>query len=85
MARTILIQVGVFLIPFAIYAIFMLMKRQNPFTGAAWTGTQVALLSGVGLVLTVLVFTLLVQNAGLHLSGRNPAGDAAQQVRPVAR
>jgi hypothetical protein len=76
MARTILIQVAIFLIPFAIYALYLLLKKQNPFTGAAWTGTQIAFLTGAGLVLTVLTFTMLVQNAGMQLVGRNPAAQS---------
>jgi hypothetical protein len=75
MLRTILIQLALFLTPFLLYALYLVLRKRNPLTGEAWTFGWVAGLAGAGLVLAFVLFTVLSQNAGLQLSGRNTPGE----------
>ncbi len=59
-----------FLLPFAVYAVYLFLRDKNPLTGAAWTRTQLILLSLIGLFLSVFVVHFLAQHAGQQLIGR---------------
>ena len=70
MSRLVLIQVLLFLLPFAGYAVFLMLKRENPFTGASWRLREVLWLSFAGFMLSVVLFGLLGHYSGAQLSGR---------------
>jgi hypothetical protein len=71
MMRTVLIQIGLFALPFAVYALYLALRKKNPLTGGHWTAAWVLGLGVGGLFLSLVLFTLIAQNAGLQLSGRN--------------
>ena len=78
MFRLILTRLLLFLLPFAVYAFWLLLRRENPFTGKTWRWREVAWLSLAGFLLSVVVFGMIAENAGVKLSGRNhPAGSKA--------
>ena len=68
------LDIALFLLPFAAYAIYLFLRDINPFTGAAWTFRQVALLAVIGVVLSVFLLGFLSRHAGQQLVGRNEAG-----------
>jgi hypothetical protein len=70
MPRLVLIQILLFLLPFAVYAVFLVIKRQNPFTGVAWRLRDVIGLSIAGFLLSVVLFGTLSHYAGGQISGR---------------
>ena len=67
MMRTVLTEIGIFLIPFTVYALFLAATRSGLFVKASWPVTIVARLS---LVAIVLVIAGLVGLA--HFSGAAP-------------
>ena len=67
MIRPVLTEIGIFLIPFAVYALFLAATRSGLFVEASWPVTIVARLS---LVAIVLVIAGLVGLA--HFSGAAP-------------
>jgi uncharacterized membrane protein len=67
MIRPVLTEIGIFLIPFAVYALFLAATRSGLFVKASWPVTIVARLS---LVAIVLVIAGLVGLA--HFSGAAP-------------
>lgn len=71
MARNLLIGLAFFLAPFVLYALYLVIARRNPFTGASWSIGALAGLSLAGLFLSVVLFGVVAQNAGIQLSGRN--------------
>ncbi len=73
MARLLLIQILLFLLPFAGYAVFLVLKRENPLTGAAWRSREVIWLGVAGFLLSVVLFGLLARHAGERISGRSGA------------
>jgi hypothetical protein len=68
--RILLLQLTLFLLPFAVYAAFLLIKRENPFTHRAWRLREVIWLSVAGFVLSVVLFGTLGHYAGGQISGR---------------
>lgn len=63
MTRVILVQTFFFLLPFVLFAAFLVMRQRNPMLAAAWDGT-VPWLVLAGLACTIAAFlisTLLVQ------------------------
>jgi uncharacterized membrane protein len=67
MIRPVLTEIGIFLIPFAVYALFLAATRSGLFDKASWPVTIVARLA---LVAMVLVIAGLIGLA--HFSGAAP-------------
>jgi hypothetical protein len=67
MIRPVLTEVGIFLIPFAVYALFLIATRSGVLAPASWPVHLVAKLTLGSLVLVVVSFVLLA-----HFSGASP-------------
>jgi phosphoglycerol transferase MdoB-like AlkP superfamily enzyme len=79
MIRTVLIGLLFFLAPFLLYAGWLVVRRKNPLTGEHWTWFELASLSVVGLLLSVVLFGFGWQHSGDHLSGRREEPPAAER------
>ena len=64
MIRPILTEIGIFLIPFAAYALFLLATRSGVLTASSWPAHLVAKLVLGSLLLVVISFILLAQFSG---------------------
>jgi multisubunit Na+/H+ antiporter MnhB subunit len=64
MIRPALTEVGIFLIPFAVYALFLLATRSNVVLKTSWPVHVLAWLLLGALLLTVLSFLLLAHFSG---------------------
>lgn len=67
MIRPVLTEIGIFLIPFAIYALFILMSRANVMHPSSWPLHIVARLVFGSLLLVIVSLVLLA-----HFSGAPP-------------
>jgi hypothetical protein len=67
MIRPVLTEIGIFLIPFAVYAMFLVATRAGVFAQSSWPLHLVAKLALGSLVLVVISFILLA-----HFSGAPP-------------
>ena len=67
MIRPVFTEIGIFLIPFAVYAVFLLASRNGVTLKSSWPVRVVARLSLVALLLVVLSLVLLA-----HYSGAPP-------------
>lgn len=67
MIRPILTEIGIFLIPFLVYAAFLLASRNGVFDASSWPMRVVIRLAIVAFVLTILSLILLA-----HFSGAPP-------------
>ena len=67
MIRPVLTEVGIFLIPFAVYAIFLVATRSGVLAQSSWPAHLLAKLVLGSLVLVVISFILLA-----HFSGAPP-------------
>jgi hypothetical protein len=67
MIRPVLTEVGIFLIPFAAYAIFLIATRSGVLASTSWPAHLVAKLVLGSLLLVVVSFVLLA-----HFSGAPP-------------
>ncbi len=67
MIRPVLTELGIFLIPFAIYACFLLARRHAVFKPSSWPTPVVIRLAIAALLLTIVSLLLLV-----HFSGAPP-------------
>ena len=67
MIRPVLTEVGIFLIPFVAYALFLFATRSGVFVQASWPAHLVAKLVFGSLLLVVVSFMLLA-----HYSGAPP-------------
>jgi hypothetical protein len=67
MIRPVLTEVGIFLIPFVAYALFLTATRSGVFAQASWPAHLVAKLVFGSLLLVVVSFVLLA-----HFSGAPP-------------
>ena len=67
MIRPVLIEIGIFLIPFAIYAAFLVATRSGFLSTALWPMHVVVRLAAGALLLVVVSFILLA-----HFSGAPP-------------
>jgi len=67
MIRPVLTEVGIFLIPFVAYALFLVATRSGVFVQASWPAHLVAKLVFGSLLLVVVSFMLLA-----HYSGAPP-------------
>lgn len=68
-----LLDIGLFLLPFMAYAIYLFLRDINPLTGASWTRRQLVILAIIGLVLSFVLVDFLAHHAGQQLVGRNEA------------
>jgi hypothetical protein len=64
MIRPVLTEVGIFLIPFAAYAIFLIATRSGVLVASSWPARLVAKLVLGSLLLVVISFVLLAQFSG---------------------
>ena len=64
MIRPVLTEVGIFLIPFAVYAAFLIATRSGLLVQASWPVHVLAKLSIGALLLVVISFVLLAQYSG---------------------
>ena len=67
MIRPVLTEVGVFLIPFAVYAIFLIATRSGVLASSSWPAHLLGKLVLGSLLLVVISFILLA-----HFSGAAP-------------
>jgi len=67
MIRPVLTEVGVFLIPFAVYAIFLIATRSGVLASSSWPAHLLGKLVLGSLLLVVISFILLA-----HFSGAPP-------------
>ena len=64
MIRPLLTEIGIFLIPFAAYAIFLMATRSGVLVSSSWPAHLVAKLVLGSLLLVVISFILLAQFSG---------------------
>ncbi|MFB9268692.1 DUF6111 family protein [Bradyrhizobium erythrophlei] len=64
MIRTVLTEIGVFLIPFAVYAAFLIATRSGVALPASWPLHMLAKLTLAALVLVIVSFILLAEYTG---------------------
>lgn len=64
MIRPVLTEVGIFLIPFAVYAIFLIATRADVLHKTSWPLPVVGWLTAGALVLVILSFVLLANFSG---------------------
>jgi hypothetical protein len=67
MIRPVLTEVGIFLIPFAVYALFLIATRSGLLVQSSWPAHLVAKLVFGSLLLVIVSFILLA-----HFSGAPP-------------
>jgi hypothetical protein len=67
MIRPVLTEIGIFLIPFAVYALFLIATRSGVLVQASWPLHLLAKLTFGALLLVVISFVLLA-----HFSGAPP-------------
>ena len=64
MIRPVLTEIGIFLIPFAAYAIFLVATRSGVFVSSSWPAHLVAKLVLGSLLLVIISFVMLAQFSG---------------------
>ena len=64
MIRPVLTEIGIFLIPFAVYALFLIATRAGVLAQSSWPAHLVAKLVLGSLLLVVISFILLAQFSG---------------------
>jgi hypothetical protein len=64
MIRPVLTEIGIFLIPFALYAIFLIATRAGVFDQASWPAPLVARLVLGSLLLVIVSFVFLAEFSG---------------------
>ncbi|MGY3621271.1 DUF6111 family protein [Bradyrhizobium sp. USDA 10063] len=67
MIRPVLTEIGIFLIPFAVYALFLIATRSGVFAKSSWPLPLVAKLVLGALLLVIISFVMLA-----HFSGAPP-------------
>ncbi|WP_454617266.1 DUF6111 family protein [Bradyrhizobium cenepequi] len=67
MIRPVLTEIGIFLIPFAVYALFLIATRSGVFAKSSWPLPLIAKLVLGALLLVVVSFVMLA-----HFSGAPP-------------
>jgi hypothetical protein len=68
MIRPILTEIGIFLIPFAVYALFLLATRSGVLVSSSWPAHLVAKLAVGSLLLVVISFILVARFSGAPLN-----------------
>jgi hypothetical protein len=64
MIRPILTEIGIFLIPFAVYALFLVATRSGVFVTSSWPTHLVAKLVLASLLLVIISLVMLAQFSG---------------------
>jgi hypothetical protein len=64
MIRPVLTEIGIFLIPFAVYALFLVATRSGVFDQASWPISLVAKLVLGSLLLVIVSFIFLAEFSG---------------------
>ncbi|PAY07605.1 hypothetical protein CK489_17885 [Bradyrhizobium sp. UFLA03-84] len=64
MIRTVLTEIGIFLIPFAVYAIFLITTRSGVTLPASWPLDMIMKLTLAALVMVIVSFVLLAELTG---------------------
>ena len=64
MIRPILTEIGIFLIPFAAYALFLIATRSGVLASASWPAHLIAKLVLGSLLLVIISFVMLAQFSG---------------------
>lgn len=64
MIRPVLTEVAIFLIPFAVYALFLVASRNGVLEPESWPGRVIARLAVVSLLLTIVSLVLLADFSG---------------------
>jgi Family of unknown function (DUF6111) len=64
MIRPVLTEIGIFLIPFAVYALFLIATRSGLFAQASWPTPLVAKLVLGSLLLVIVSFYFLAEFSG---------------------
>jgi hypothetical protein len=64
MIRPVLTEIGIFLIPFAVYALFLVATRSGVFDQASWPVSLVAKLVLGSLLLVIVSFVFLAEFSG---------------------
>jgi len=64
MIRPLLSEVGLFLLPFAAYAVFLIISRTNVLTASSWPVHVIGALIGVALLLTIGALIMLANFSG---------------------
>lgn len=64
MIRSVLTEIGIFLIPFAIYALFLAATRSGFMLPASWPLHMIAKLTVAALLLVIISLVLLAQFSG---------------------
>ena len=64
MIRPVLTEIGIFLIPFAVYALFLVATRSGVFDQASWPISLVAKLVLGSLLLVIVSFVFLAEFSG---------------------
>ncbi len=64
MIRPVLTEIGIFLIPFAVYALFLIATRSGVFDQTSWPASLVARLVLGSLLLVIVSFVFLAEFSG---------------------
>jgi len=64
MIRPVLTEIGIFLIPFAVYALFLIASRADVFKQSSWPFPLVAKLVLGSLLLVIISFVFLAEFSG---------------------
>ena len=64
MIRPVLTEVGIFLIPFVVYALFLVATRSGVFNQSSWPAALVAKLMLGSLLLVIVSFVILAEFSG---------------------
>jgi len=64
MIRPVLTEIGIFLIPFAVYALFLVATRTGVFDQSSWPAALVAKLVLGSLLLVIISFLFLAEFSG---------------------
>lgn len=64
MIRPVLTEIGIFLIPFAVYAVILIARRHGIFIKTSWPTRVVGQLTFVALLLVILSLVLLANFSG---------------------
>ena len=64
MIRPVLTEIGIFLIPFAVYALFLVATRSGVFNQSSWPAALVAKLVLGSLLLVIVSFVFLAEFSG---------------------
>lgn len=81
MISAFVIDLILFLLPLAVYGLYLVLTARNPLHPASWTRARIAVLSLAGIIFAVFFIKVVGEHAGTQLSGRNQAAEAAAQKK----